>query len=71
MQVHINELPKEQQEVILLRYGQDLKVNDIAAITGTTRFVVMYRLRNALAALKKRITCHFGDFFFHNLLSSL
>lgn len=55
LQKYINELPEEQQEVILLRYGQELKVNDIAVITGTTRFVVMYRLRNALATLKKKL----------------
>ena len=55
LQKYINELPEEQQETILLRYGQELKVNDIAVITGTTRFVVMYRLRNALAILKKKL----------------
>lgn len=55
LQRHINELPEEQQEAILLRYGQELKINDIAVITGTSRFVVMYRLRNALASLKKSL----------------
>lgn len=60
---HINELPEEQQEAILLRYGQELKVNEIATITGTTRFVVMYRLRNALATLKKNLNIKEGNHF--------
>ena len=55
LQRHIDDLPTEQQEAILLRYGQELKINDIAAITGTSRFVVMYRIRNALATLKKKL----------------
>lgn len=55
LQGHIDALPEEQQEAILLRYGQELRVNDIAAIMGTSRFVVMYRLRNALATLKRAL----------------
>lgn len=46
-------LPDEQQEILLLRYGQDLKVNEIAEILGLSRFQVMYRVRSALRQLKK------------------
>ena len=46
-------LPNEQQEVLLLRYGQDLKVGEIAEILGLSRFQVMYRMRGALRQLKK------------------
>lgn len=46
-------LPNEQQEVLLLRYGQDLKVGEMAEILGLSRFQVMYRMRGALRQLKK------------------
>ena len=46
-------LSDEQQEVLLLRYGQDLKVGEIAEILGLSRFQVMYRVRGALRQLKK------------------
>ena len=40
-------------EPLLLRYGQDLKVGEIAEILGLSRFQVMYRVRGALRQLKK------------------
>lgn len=46
-------LPDEQQEILLLRYGQDMKVGEIAEILGLSRFQVMYRERRALSQLKK------------------
>ena len=46
-------LPNEQQEVLLLRYGQDLKVGEMAEILGLSRFQVTYRVRGALRQLKK------------------
>lgn len=49
----IDALSDEQQEVLLLRYGQDLKVGEIAEILGLSRFQVMYRVRGALRQLKK------------------
>lgn len=51
----IDQLPPEQQEVILLRYGQDLQVNEITKIMGLSRFAVMYRIRTALSTLKKKL----------------
>lgn len=49
----ISALPPPQQEILLLRYGQDLKVGEIAEILGLSRFQVMYRIRTALDRLKK------------------
>lgn len=48
-------LSKEQQEILLLRYGQDLQINEIADITGLSRFTVMYRIKTALSALNKKM----------------
>jgi len=49
----VSALPDKQQEVLLLRYGQDLKVNEIAEILGLSRFQVMYRIRKALDRLRR------------------
>jgi len=51
----VSALPDKQQEVLLLRYGQDLKINEIAEILGLSRFQVMYRIRKALDRLKQII----------------
>lgn len=51
----ISALPENQKEVLLLRYGQDLKVGEIAEILGLSRFQVMYRIRNALKQLNKNL----------------
>jgi len=49
----VSALPDKQQEVLLLRYGQDLKINEIAGILGLSRFQVMYRIRGALGQLRR------------------
>ena len=59
LQRQVSELPEQQQEVLLLRYGQELKIEEIAAITGTNRFAVMYLIKKALETLKR--TLHKGD----------
>ncbi|MGG7060107.1 RNA polymerase sigma factor [Clostridium nigeriense] len=51
----INQLPEEQKEVIVLRYGHDLKVNEIAVIIGKSRFTVRYRINLALATIKNKL----------------
>ncbi|WP_050607517.1 RNA polymerase sigma factor [Clostridium niameyense] len=50
----IYELSTEQQEVILLRFGQGLKIKEIASIVGVSRFIVQYRIKNALSILKRK-----------------
>ncbi len=49
----LSALPDDRQEILLLRYGQELKVNEIAEILGLSRFQVMYKIRGALNQLKK------------------
>lgn len=51
----IDNLPKEQQEVIVLKYGHDLKINEIATIIGKSRFTVRYRINLALLAIKSKL----------------
>lgn len=46
-------LTEEEREVIELRYGQDLPMSDISAVTGKSRFA-LYRIeRRALGRLKE------------------
>lgn len=51
----VNQLPQEHQEVIVLRYGHDLKINEIAVITGKSRFSVRYKIKSALATIKSKL----------------
>ena len=51
----VSALPESQKEVLLLRYGQDLKVGEVAEILGLSRFQVMYRIRSALKQLNKNL----------------
>ncbi|MBW4838632.1 MAG: RNA polymerase sigma factor [Paenibacillaceae bacterium] len=45
-------LPELEQELLLLRYANELAVSEIAAITGLSRFAVYRKTSSALAALK-------------------
>lgn len=49
----IDILPKEGKEIILLRFGQDLTIREIAEVTGMPMRTVQSRLRSALKKLKK------------------
>ena len=49
----VSSLPLSQQEVLLLRYGQGLRVGEIATILSISRFTVMYRLKCAINKLNK------------------
>lgn len=51
----LSELPNEQREVILLRFYQDLKMKDIARITGSGLSVTKYRLNQGIKAIKKHL----------------
>lgn len=51
----VNQLPKDQQEVIVLRYAHDLQVNEIAVVTGKSRFSVRYKINLALATIKSQL----------------
>ncbi|WP_010275413.1 RNA polymerase sigma factor [Paenibacillus senegalensis] len=51
----VERLPDHQREAVILRYGHDLKLSEIAQITQTTRFTVQYRLKGALTALRSQM----------------
>lgn len=46
-------LPEAQREIVLLRFGQDLTLREIAAITNLPLRTVQSRLRAALKVLKR------------------
>lgn len=52
----LRHLPKEQQEVVLLRFGNELKVREIAEVTGMPMRTVQSRLRSALKRIEKDLT---------------
>lgn len=52
---YISELPNEQQEILMLRYNQELQINEIAQVLGMSRFAIMYRLRLAMKTLRRRM----------------
>ena len=48
----VNNLPQDLQEIILLRYANDLSMTKISRITGLSRFAVYRKITNALNQLK-------------------
>lgn len=53
--VYVNELPEPQRAAIVLRYGMDLSIDDIAEVTQSSPNTVKYRLKEALAKLRRLI----------------
>ena len=51
----LRSLPAEQQEVLLLRFGQGLSLGEIAAVTGVPLRTVQSRLRAGLKKLKAKL----------------
>lgn len=51
----IKRLPDEAGELVFLRYGQDLKFREIAAVTGLPLRTVQSRLRAAVGLLREMI----------------
>lgn len=52
----MNWLPKEQKEVILLRYYHDFKLKDIAKMMGSSLSVTKYRLYRGLKTLSNLLS---------------
>jgi RNA polymerase sigma-70 factor (ECF subfamily) len=50
----IAKLPEEQRDVVRMRFGLDLKLEEIAAALGVPSGTVKSRLHNALKALRER-----------------
>jgi len=46
-------LPEEQSEVVFMRFCLDLTYRDIARITGINQWVVQYRIKRGLNALRQ------------------
>lgn len=55
LEQYLYTLSNEQQEILQLRFGQSFQINEIAEITGLSRFSVMYRIKTALAELNKKM----------------
>ncbi len=53
LQMAVEKLPKEMQEVILLRYVNELSVKEICEITGLSRSSEYRMEKEALQRLKK------------------
>lgn len=51
----VGHLPKETRELVLLRYGQELTLREIAQVTGLPLRTVQSKLRAALKTLKKEL----------------
>ena len=51
----IARLPKDEQELLLLRYANELSVTDISKITGLSRFAVYRKISNVLKRLKEAL----------------
>lgn len=51
----ISKLPQEEQELIFLRYVNEIEVTAICRITGLSRFAVYRRLTKALKWLKEEL----------------
>lgn len=49
-------LSEEQRELVLLRYGQELSLREIAAITGMPLRTVQTKLRRAVKLMRKELT---------------
>lgn len=52
----LKQLPREQQEVIILRIGEELKFKEIAQILGCSQSTAKSRYRLAIARLRKEMT---------------
>lgn len=51
----IARLPEDEQELLLLRYANELSVTSICKITGLSRFAVYRRISNILKRLKETL----------------
>ncbi|MGL4338704.1 MAG: RNA polymerase sigma factor, partial [Turicibacter sp.] len=49
----VQTLPQDLQEIVLLRYSNELNMSEIAAITDISRFAVYRKLKTAIKQLKQ------------------
>lgn len=55
LQLALDELPREQRDVLLLRLEQELSLEEIGEVTGVGRETVKSRLRYAMDKLRARL----------------
>lgn len=48
----VTALPQEEQEIVVLHFIDELRINEIAGVMGVSRFFVYRKLKSALASLK-------------------
>lgn len=51
----VKNLPEELSEILLLRYANELHINEIADYLGISRFAVNRRLKSAVKEIKNKI----------------
>ncbi len=51
----VSKLPSDEQELLFLRYVNDLPINSICCITGLSRFAIYRRLSKSLKWLKEEL----------------
>ena len=51
----VSKLPKEEQELLFLRYANELPITSISKITGLSRFAVHRRLSKSLKWLREEL----------------
>lgn len=51
----ISKLPKDEQELLLLRYANEVPINHICKITGLSRFAIYRKTSRVLAYLKAEL----------------
>ncbi len=56
----LQDLPAEQREVFLLKEIKDMKLQDVATVTGTNLNTVKSRLRYALFSLREQLSREWG-----------
>jgi len=52
LKASLKTLPPETQEILLLRYANDLSIGEIASFTGLSRFAIRRKINSALSKLK-------------------
>ncbi|MDE7312858.1 MAG: sigma-70 family RNA polymerase sigma factor [Eubacterium sp.] len=55
LQASISKLPQDEQELLLLRYANDVSISFICKITGLSRFAVYRKLSKSLKWLKEEL----------------
>ena len=58
---HLNQLPRKQKEVLLLRIKADLKVSEIAQVLEIPEGTVKSRINTALGSLRKEWKGHANE----------